>query len=123
MGNLIINRTKRTPEITFFKSGELTISGTSISENALEFYTPVLSWLEDFLSQKPKQVSITIDLEYINTSCTTCLIKLLKLVTTQIPDKSNLKVIWKFDPDDNDSYEHGEIIQKIINHPVLLLAN
>lgn len=110
MRNLIIEKTKRTPKIEFYQHGELFITGNSISENAIEFYQPIMMWIEEFLNTNPEKIYITVDLEYINTSCTACLIKLLKQITTNYSKKANLKIIWKFDRDDDDNYEYGGII-------------
>lgn len=124
MGNIFIERTKRTPQINFLRNGELSINGSSIAEDAVAFYSPLIKWFEELIKEKePDSVIFNINIEYINTSSVTCLIKLLKLAITSVKETNNLKIVWKFDPEDEDSYEQGELIQKIIQHPVLLLAD
>lgn len=121
MGNLFIAPTKRTPEIIFLDSGSLNIKGSSIPEDSVNFYKPILQWLEDFLQSAPLSVSFTIDLEYINTSSTIHILKLLNTTIHNITKKTALQIVWKFDAEDEDSLEQGEMIQKIIKHPMLFV--
>lgn len=121
MGNLFIASTKKTPEIVFFQNGELQIKGSSIPEDAVSFYKPLLFWLDDFLTNQPASISVLIDFEYINTSSIVHLIKMLNLLITKTLQKESLKIVWKFDPEDDDSFEQGENIQKIVKHPFLFV--
>lgn len=121
MGNLFIAATKNTPEIIFLKNGELQIKGSSIPEDSVIFYKPLIIWLEDFLINHPPYISITLEFEYINTSSLVHIIKILNLLIQKILQTNSLKIIWKFDPEDEDSFEQGETIQKIVKHPVLFV--
>lgn len=123
MGNLFIAQSKRTPEVIFLKNGEFQIIGSSIPEDAVAFYNPLMLWLKGFFQEKPTPVTISVYFEYINTSSTTHIIKLLKYIIAKIEKKSALKIIWKFDEDDEDAFELGEMIQKIIKHPILYIKS
>ncbi|MBN8693407.1 MAG: DUF1987 domain-containing protein [Bacteroidetes bacterium] len=118
MNNIIIEATKRTPKIEFNTNGNLLISGTSISENAIAFYHPLMNWVKEFVLTNPSKITLIINLDYINTSSNTCLLKMLSEIKAGISIAEQLTIIWNFDKEDEDAQEHGEIIQKLIKHPL-----
>jgi len=121
MNNIKLEATKRTPQIEFNINGNLTISGTSISENAIAFYHPLIQWVKDFLQTQPSTIAFNINLDYINTSSNTCLIKMLSEIKANIISTDTLTIVWNFDKEDEDALEHGQIIEKLIKHPVKLI--
>ncbi|MBL7918079.1 MAG: DUF1987 domain-containing protein [Bacteroidia bacterium] len=117
MQNLYIKGTKRTPEISFKLNGYMSISGMSIPENVTEFYKPALDWLENIKKIEPEQIQFTVDLDYLNTSTSSHLIKLFRKVI-DIPDgKTEVKIVWKYDADEEDMLEQGKMYEGIIKHP------
>lgn len=118
MKNIIIEATKRTPKIEFNTNGNLSISGTSISENAVAFYYPLISWIKEFVQTQPAEIILNINLDYINTSSYTCLLKMLSEVKSGMNHSEHLTIVWNFDKEDEDAQEHGEIIEKLIKHPL-----
>ncbi|MBK6522388.1 MAG: DUF1987 family protein [Sphingobacteriaceae bacterium] len=122
MDNLVIASTKKTPGITFISNGNLSIKGSSFAEDAISFYQPALHWIEEFTKTSPQEISLTVELEYINTSSTTIVLKILKKLKEKSEGNYKLNLVWKYDPDDEDSFELGDMIQKIIKHPVLMVS-
>ena len=118
MKNINIEATKRTPKIEFNSNGNLSISGTSISENAVAFYYPLISWIKEFIQTQPTKVVLNINLDYINTSSNTCLLRMLSEIKSGVSLPEYLTIVWNFDKEDEDAQEHGEIIEKLIKHPV-----
>ena len=118
MSNLIINDSIKTPTVLFDITGILEIKGKSIPENSLEFYRPVFEWL-DIYSQSPAQkTELKISLEYFNTSSSKCLLDILRrLETINLSGKSNVKVLWFYDADDEDMMEAGEDYQALVKVP------
>ena len=118
MSNLIINDSIKTPTVLFDITGILEIKGKSIPENSLEFYRPVFEWL-DIYSQSPAQkTELKISLEYFNTSSSKCLLDILRrLETINLSGKSEVKVLWFYDADDEDMMEAGEDYQALVKVP------
>ncbi|MDP3555721.1 MAG: DUF1987 domain-containing protein [Bacteroidota bacterium] len=112
MKKLLISKTKRTPEIIFTTSGDLSIIGSSLPEDAKNFYEPILFWLEEFKQTFPKKISLTIDLEYISTSSTLIILDILKTVNN--PINCEVNIVWVYEEEDIDMKEHGEILQSSI---------
>lgn len=118
MSNLIINDSIKTPTVLFDITGILEIKGKSIPENSLEFYRPVFEWLDIYSQSPAPKTELKISLEYFNTSSSKCLLDILRrLETINLSGKSNVKVLWFYDADDEDMMEAGEDYQALVKVP------
>ncbi len=118
MSNLIINDSIKTPTVLFDMTGILEIKGKSIPENSLEFYRPVFEWLDIYSQSPAPKTELKISLEYFNTSSSKCLLDILRrLETINLSGKSNVKVLWFYDADDEDMMEAGEDYQALVKVP------
>jgi hypothetical protein len=119
MSNLIIDDTIKTPSITFgFASGMLEIKGKSIPENSLEFYKPVFQWLDNYVESPSDKTELKVRLEYFNTSSSKCLLDIFRrLEVLQSSGKSQVKISWYYDSDDEDMMEAGEDYQALVKIP------
>ena len=60
---LLIKATEKTPYVNFdATSGRLQIHGYSLPENSIEFYKPVMDWLEKYLLAPNKKTEFDIRL-------------------------------------------------------------
>ena len=117
MKNLLIDATKKTPEIIFRTTGDLMITGSSLPANIIKFYQPILDWLEEFKTLSPKKITITFDLEHINTSSTRMILQILRIVSSIASAKNNIRIIWQYENEDKDMLEQGEALKEIIKKP------
>ena len=118
MSNLIINDSIKTPSISFESTGMLEMKGKSIPENSLEFYRPVFEWLDNYTQSPAPKTELKISLEYFNTSSSKCLLDILRrLETINLSGKSEVKVSWFYDADDEDMMEAGEDYQALVKVP------
>lgn len=113
MENLFIPSTGKTPEIDFKITGKLSITGNSYPENVHLFYGEVISWLDTFLVINSDSISINVDLKYINTSSTKSILNIITKVSSLA--KSNVKVAWMYEIEDDDMLATGEDIEKMSN--------
>ena len=112
MRPLLIAATAKTPQIEWNdEQSTLTLSGRSIPENAVEFYRPVLDWIQCLDADTP--MTVMVQLEYFNTSSSKCLLDLFKRLETS----SEIQVKWHFDADDEDMLEAGEDYDHIVSLP------
>jgi hypothetical protein len=123
MDPLIIEESIKTPTISFDSgSGILEIKGKSIPENSLEFYKPVFDWLDRYAATPAKNTEFRVQLEYFNTSSSKCLLDLFrKLEATAVSGKSNIKVSWFYETDDEDMMEAGDDYQALVKIPFELI--
>jgi SiaC family regulatory phosphoprotein len=122
MESLLIEGTAKTPNIRFDgEQGLIEIKGRSIPENSIEFYKPLVDWLEMY-SQNPKQTTkVNIQLEYFNTSSSKCILDVFKKLESI--HKSNREVVinWYYEEDDEDMLEAGEDYESIIRIPFKMI--
>lgn len=123
MKDLVINGEAKTPTIKFnFQDGSLLISGRSIPENSVEFYEPVIAWLEEYRSSNGSGLAIDIKLEYFNTSSSKCILDLFKKLEELKESAKNINIKWYYEADDEDMEEAGQDFQAIINVPMELIS-
>lgn len=111
MTDLFIEQTGKTPEIDFKTTGEFKILGNSYPENVLEFYQPVINWLDKFLRTNTESIYLNVDLKYINTTSIKSILNVIIKIRTL--SKSTVKVAWLYEIEDEDMLEAGEDLQKL----------
>ncbi len=119
MDNIVLQPSPKTPSVNFDgAAGILELKGRSIPENSLEFYRPLIEWVEKYATVSKPETNVHIQLEYFNTSSSKCLLDLFKRLETI----SNKVVInWYYEQDDEDMLEAGEDYEAIINVPFKMI--
>ncbi|MEO6903856.1 MAG: DUF1987 domain-containing protein [Bacteroidia bacterium] len=117
-----IEGTPKTPTITFDTGkGFLEIKGRSIPENSIEFYKPVVDWLEKYMLKPQASTNVKIQLEYFNTSSSKCILDVFKKLEAISKAGSEVIINWYYEEDDEDMLEAGEDYQAIINVPFKMI--
>lgn len=105
---IIIEKTGSTPEVIFDKDNSVfRISGRSIVENAHEFYQPIRSWLKEYLKDPNNSTELILNYEYLNSSSSLQLMKLVFLLE-KISAHKRIKIVWLYEKDDELTKERGE---------------
>lgn len=119
MEPIIIEGTPKTPTIKFdAATGKLEIKGRSIPENSIEFYKPMVDWLEKYGENPAASTEVNIQLEYFNTSSSKCILDVFKkLEHISKQGKSEVVINWYYEEDDEDMLEAGEDYQSIMHIP------
>lgn len=118
METISIEGTPKTPTITFdTNKGFLEIKGRSIPENSIEFYKPLVDWLEKYATKPQPATNVNIQLEYFNTSSSKCILDVFKKLEAINKSGSQVIINWFYEEDDEDMLEAGEDYQAIINVP------
>lgn len=108
----------KTPDLNFdANTGVLTIKGRSIPENSVEFYKPVIEWLDEYIKQPQAKTVVNIQLEYFNTSSSKCILDILKKFEVISKNGNDIIINWHYESDDEDMLEAGEDYQSIIKAP------
>ncbi len=108
MDTLSIEATKYTPSIDLNTNGTMSFIGKSYPENTFEFYTPAISWMEEFLSSPSSdKVIINFDISYFNSSSSKLFFDLFDLLEAN-SDKSNISINWIYDEENESAKEAGE---------------
>ena len=115
MENLKHEGSSKTPEVDFNSSGELLLKGRSIPENSIEFYKPLIEWLESYSESPNSTTVLSVQLEYFNTSSSKCILDVFKKLESV--SGSEISVKWHYEEDDEDMLEAGEDYEAIIDLP------
>lgn len=120
MNEIRLQGTAKTPEVVCTLAPfVLMLSGRSIPENSIEFYQPMMDWVDAHCKPTSAQLDIKIRLEYFNTSSSKCLMDLLKRIEKS---GATAEVSWYYEEEDEDMLEAGEDYDAIIDIPFRLIA-
>ena len=96
------------PSVNFnATSGELEIAGESYLEDTVEFYEPILKWIEDFAATK-QAIKLDIKLKYFNTSSSRSILDILNLVKDYEDNGGSVTVTWYCKHFDSEMKEEVE---------------
>ncbi len=122
MEPISIEGTAKTPTVKFDAgTGIMEIKGRSIPENSIEFYKPLVDWLDEY-SRGPKELTqVNVQLEYFNTSSSKCILDVFKKLEAIQKGKQEVIVNWYYEEDDEDMLEAGEDYESIIRVPFKMI--
>jgi|SRR4030043_723145 len=122
MEPILIEGTPKTPSVKFDPDkGVIEIKGRSIPENSIEFYKPLVDWLE-FYSKNPLQKTlVNVQLEYFNTSSSKCILDVFKKLEAIHKANHDVVINWFYEEDDEDMLEAGEDYESIIRVPFKMI--
>ena len=122
MEPITIEGTTKTPTVNLDAvSGVLEIKGRSIPENSIEFYKPIIEWLDKYAKDSRDTTQVNIQLEYFNTSSSKCILDVFKKLETIHKGKSEVVINWYYEEDDEDMLEAGEDYESIIRVPFKMI--
>jgi hypothetical protein len=122
MESIFIEGTLKTPTVKFDgKTGVVEIKGRSIPENSIEFYKPLVDWLEEYAKKPLEKTQVNVQLEYFNTSSSKCILDVFKKLEAIHKSKHNVVINWYYEEDDEDMLEAGEDYESIIRVPFKMI--
>ena len=114
MNILFIEKTYDTPEIMLNKKdGIFEISGRSLPEDAVGFYSPVIDWLGQYASSPNESTDFTFKLEYANSASAKLILKILR----QLEAIKGAKVVWYSAEEDEELEETGREYSEDVKIP------
>lgn len=122
MANITLEGSPKTPIVSFDAStGLLELRGRSIPENSIEFYKPLIDWIDKYARDPKPHTTLHVQLEYFNTSSSKCILDLFKKLELVRSSGNEVSVLWHYEQDDEDMLEAGEDYQAIINIPFKMI--
>jgi uncharacterized Fe-S radical SAM superfamily protein PflX len=124
MEKLEIKATDITPYIKLDKENEeFIIAEKSLPENAIDFYKPVLDWLEEYSKNPNRKTVFQFKLEYYNTSTAKQFARIfLLLEKIHLEGKSEVEIQWYYSKDDMDMEHSGKRYEKLLKLPFKFFA-
>jgi hypothetical protein len=122
MEPIAIEGTAKTPTVKFdAQTGVMEIKGRSIPENSIEFYKPLVDWLDEYAKGPKEKTEVKIQLEYFNTSSSKCILDVFKKLENINKGASEVSIQWYYEEDDEDMLEAGEDYESIIKVPFKMI--
>jgi len=105
MNELKIAATKNSPEVILSPDGIIKLKGRSIHENMMEFYKPIDTWVDEYITEPADITCVDISLEYFNSASAKILINLLhKISQVQLKNKKFI-INWYYEEGDDDIWK------------------
>jgi hypothetical protein len=119
--SLHITGTYSTPEIVFDTTALVfKITGKSMPEDAVDFYRPILDWVNEFTLKPIENAKFVIKLVYFNTASSKMILEIIKRIGKA---GANITIDWYYDDDDEDMLEVGEHLQSILGKERVILKS
>lgn len=116
MEKLHIEGSAKTPSVSFDgEVGILEMRGRSIPENSIEFFKPLMDWIDTYGSNPTEETRVDMKLEYFNTSSSKCILDIFKRLEKINGDDSHVLINWFYETDDEDMQEAGEDYAAIVD--------
>jgi hypothetical protein len=114
MDNLLIESTKKTPEVSFNVDGRIKISGRSIPEDATKFYDDLYEWIFYYCQNPPESTTVDIELEYFNSGSSKAILHILRALVDIGKKGHKMTINWYYEEGDDDIMERGEYYESIL---------
>ncbi|MEN8121799.1 MAG: DUF1987 domain-containing protein [Bacteroidota bacterium] len=124
METLSLQGSPKTPTVEMnAENGVIEIKGRSIPENSIDFYRPVVEWLDTYAESPAKVTEVNIQLEYFNTSSSKCILDVFKKLENVFKknNEEGVTINWYYEEDDEDMLEAGEDYQSILKIPFKMI--
>ena len=122
MSAFFLEGSPKTPHVNFDpETGLLELKGRSIPENSIDFYKPLIDWLDKYGRAPKPKTALHVQLEYFNTSSSKCILDLFKKLEGVRATGNEVTVLWHYEADDEDMLEAGEDYAGIINIPFKMI--
>ena len=102
-------------------TGELSIKGSSLSNNPSDFYKTVLAWLDLYIKQPSPHTTLTLRLVYINSPAIGYISEILKKMKTLTALGHDVKTVWQYEKDDKDMMDIGNVYASVAKIPFEVL--
>ena len=112
--NLFIKEGKNTPKVFGnIDASEISFEGNSYPENVLQFYSPIVQWIDEF-NQSSDSIKIVCKFYYIASSSVIAFLKLLQKIESTFK-QDGISIVWKFEEGDDDIRKIGQDYSTILN--------
>ncbi len=112
--------TTTTPNIEFdIENNKFVISGVSMPEDPISFYTQIVEWIDLYAQSPVKDAEFEIYLDYFNSSSAKVLMDIMKKIKGI---GMNNQIVWIYDETDEELMEAGQEFTEIIGSTLKLRA-
>lgn len=118
MEALRISPTDDSPEVVLDKTGnEFLIAGKSLPEDVVDFYQPVLDWLNAYSKDPNPSTEFVFRLIYFNTASSKLIMDILMIFESMVEEGHDVTVKWLSLSSDEDMQEAGQEYEEMMDVP------
>jgi len=116
MTKLELKETVTTPYVLLDSDlGVIKLEGRSIPENVIDFYQPIINWIDNYSKEPKDKTEVHFKLEYFNTSSSKRLFDIMKKVESiSAIEGKKVFINWYYEEDDEDIYFAGNDYKTLI---------
>ncbi|MFO8021268.1 MAG: DUF1987 domain-containing protein [Perlabentimonas sp.] len=116
MTKLELKETVTTPYVLLDSdAGVIKLEGRSIPENVIDFYQPIINWIDNYSKEPKDKTEVHFKLEYFNTSSSKRLFDIMKKVESiSAIEGKKVFINWYYEEDDEDIYFAGNDYKTLI---------
>lgn len=109
MDSLHIKRTATSLEVLLdAQTGKFSFSGRSVSEHSIEFFKPIIDWLQKYSEAPLARTEVVFKFEYFNSAARKSLVEIFNVLNMINKKGSPISVSWHYDEGDESMKELGE---------------
>lgn len=115
MDNLIKEKTKNTFGVNFQTNGNLELVGSSFPENASEFFSPLIKWLNQYCLEITGKITFAFRFDYLNSSSIKFISEIIDAMEAYHKSGGAVEGNWYYDENDEDIMEMGEELKEDVS--------
>lgn len=115
MERVVVESTKKTPDIILDPEGLIQMTGRSIHEDPAKFFDPLVEWIQEYCENPKDVTTVEIKLEYFNSGSAKYILSILQILTSVHADGLRLVINWFYEEGDDDILERGEYYASILD--------
>ncbi|MBI4649452.1 MAG: DUF1987 domain-containing protein, partial [Bacteroidia bacterium] len=107
-----------TPDVNFDpQKGYFELSGKSVPENSMAFYSPLIEYLEKYANAPNENTSVHIKLKYFNTNSSKYIFSIFKIFENIAKTGHGVEIYWYYNIEDEDIIDSGEEYKALVKVP------
>ncbi|WP_304639220.1 biofilm regulation phosphoprotein SiaC [Pseudomonas sp.] len=123
MTDFFIAGTQSIPEIrSDWDAGALHMRGDSYPENSFELFNQVFEWIEQYLNETNRPLTLHLHLLYLNTSSIKAMMDIFDTLEAAFAKGREMSVIWSYDPRNERVAELAEEFREDCTFPFDIVA-
>ncbi|MCG8575464.1 MAG: DUF1987 domain-containing protein [Flavobacteriales bacterium] len=117
MEDFLLKGTKKTPTVFLKKDGTFVFSGTSMPEDAANYYFNIMDWLSDYFRSPADSTHIKISFRYLNSASSSMIYKIFHLMNRlPITGRSSVNCTWTMEEDDQQMFDFYNQIKEMASN-------
>jgi hypothetical protein len=118
MDTLRIEQTDDSPQVILDQEdNQFELSGKSLPEDVVDFYQPVLNWINEYKKNPLAKTEFNIKLIYFNTASSKLIMDILMLFEEMVEEGHKVLIRWHSMQSDEDMQEAGQEYEEMIDVP------